>query len=82
MHEKLDVGGSIATVTIQTDTSKPRQVAAPSDSREQQWEVEGERETCTEGEEEHKEEGCLQTNQMDVTRSYTVSQRGMCLIRR
>lgn len=32
MHCKLDVGGGIASVTIQTDTSKPRQVVAAPDS--------------------------------------------------
>lgn len=32
MHRKSDVGGGIASVTIQTDTPKPRQVVAAPDS--------------------------------------------------
>lgn len=46
MHHSLDVGGIIASVTIQTDTSKPRQVIAAPDSEGRQWEWEGGRERC------------------------------------
>lgn len=37
----LDVGGGIASVTTQTDTSKPRQVVAAPDSRQRRQEAEG-----------------------------------------
>lgn len=44
MHRKSAVGGGIALVTIQTDTSKPRQVVAAADSRQRRQEAEGGRE--------------------------------------
>lgn len=45
MHRKLDVGGGIALVTTQTDTSKPRPVVAAADSRQRR---QGESEGCRE----------------------------------
>lgn len=62
MHRKSDVGGGIASVTIQTDTSKPRQVVAAPDSgggrRRREWverEREGERDA--QRQKENEEEG-------------------------
>lgn len=57
MHRKSAVDGGIASVTIQTDTSKPRQVVAAPDSgggrRRDGWREGGrERERCTEAERE------------------------------
>lgn len=61
MHRKSDVGGSIASVTIQTDTSKPRQVR--SCTRQRRREEEGWMERGRKGErdaqrqKENEEEG-------------------------
>lgn len=62
MHRKSDVGGGIASVTIQTDTPKPRQVMAAPDSG---WGGGCEREVCTEAERERGGGGGMTTSESE-----------------